>query len=63
MKLKCLIGQHDLEDVETIYLKPKKDGRLKITIDDFDRCDMGEATYWATTRRCRRCGKVFTEIT
>lgn len=63
MKLKCFIGRHDWEDLETIYLKPKLTGRLKRTLDDFDRCEIGESRYWAERRRCRLCGKEVTEIT
>lgn len=61
-KMKCLLGRHDFETLETIPLKGKTDGRLKLTLADFDRCDIGEATYWATIRRCRLCGKTETEI-
>lgn len=63
MKFACLTGRHDYEMTETIYLKPKLDGRLKLKLDDFDRCEIGEAKYWGTVRKCRLCGKVVTEIT
>lgn len=63
MNFRCLAGRHDWKDVETIYLKPKTDGRLKLKVDDFDRCEIGDAKYWGARRRCRLCGKEVTEIT
>ncbi len=59
---RCLIGQHDWQTLRSIPLKPKTDGRLKLTIDDFDKCEIGEAKYWADVRRCTKCGKTETEI-
>lgn len=59
---RCRIGRHRWVTIETINLKPKTDGRLKLTLEDFDRCEIGEAKYWATVRRCEDCGKVETEI-
>lgn len=59
---RCRIGRHRMVQVESIPLKPKTDGRLKLTIDDFDRCEIGEATYWCDVRRCADCGKIEKEI-
>lgn len=64
MNVKCLFRGHDWKTVSTQNLKPKPDGALKLRLENFVPCDLGEATYAALFKRCARegCGKTTTEI-
>jgi hypothetical protein len=62
MNAKCLVRGHDWETIQRYNLIPKKDGALKLTLNNFERTDWVGAPYTGLIKLCKRCGTLTTEI-